>query len=69
MRHYQDKYPISDKAEYVIDYVYDNPSGASFYYQLVRLSDNAILFANQSIQNIYVHCWRYGIAYDKVSII
>ena len=69
MRLYQNKYPISDKAEYVIDYVYDNPSGANFYYQLVRLSDDAILFANQNLNNVMLHCWRYGIAYDKVSII
>lgn len=46
MKLYQEKYPISDDAKYVVDYVYDNPSGENYYYQIVRLCDNAILYAN-----------------------
>lgn len=26
MKLYDNKYPISDNAEYVVDYIYDNPS-------------------------------------------
>lgn len=37
MKLYDNKYPISDNAEYVVDYIYDNPSGANFYFQLIRL--------------------------------
>lgn len=52
MKLYQEKYPISDDAKYVVDYVYDNPSGENYYYQIVRLSDNAILYANPDKKHI-----------------
>lgn len=52
MKLYQNKYPVSDCAEYVIDYVYDNVNGMNFYYQIVRLSDNAILYANPDVKHI-----------------
>ena len=69
MKFYQKKYPISDTAEYVVDYVYENVGCGNFYFQLVRLSDNAILYANKDMNNIIVYCWKAGIAYNKVSFI
>lgn len=69
MKMYQGKYPISDTAEYVVDYVYDNPSGANYYYQLVRLSDNAILCAHKEKNDIIIHCWNVGIEKSKVAFI
>lgn len=69
MKFYQNKYPISDNVEYVIDYIYDNPAGENYYYQLVRLCDNAILYASRNIDDIIVQCWRVGITKKQVSII
>lgn len=69
MKLYQNKYPIADNAEYVIDYVYDNPSGENYYFQLVRLKDDAILASAKDQNTIFIHCWKYGIPYEKVSII
>lgn len=37
------------ESKYYIDYIYDNPSGANFYHQLVRRADNAILYANPNL--------------------
>lgn len=69
MKFYQKKYPISDTAEYVVDYVYDNVEGENFYFQLVRLPDNAILCAHKDKNDIIAYCWKVGIAYNKVSFI
>ena len=66
---YNNKYTISDNAEYVVDYVYDNPSGANFYFQLVRLKDNAILCAHESQTDIIMYCWSAGIPKEKVAFI
>lgn len=69
MKLYQGKYPIHDGAKYVCDYVYDNPSGTNYYYQLVRLSDNAILCAYERVNDIKLDCWRMGIAKAEVAFI
>lgn len=69
MKMYQNKYPISDSAKYVIDYVYDNPSGENYYFQLVRLSDNAILTSSRDITSIMIHCWNMDIPRNQVAII
>lgn len=69
MKFYKNKYPISDNIEYVIDYVCDNPSGENYYYQLVRICDNAILYASRNIDDIIVQCWRVGITKKQVTII
>lgn len=45
---------IKKISKYYIDYVYDNPSGANFYHQLVRRSDGAILYANPNLDNVYI---------------
>ena len=34
MKLFQDKYPIHDNAEYVVDYVYNNPTGETFIFSL-----------------------------------
>ena len=68
MKLYQNKYPISDNIEYVIDYVC-NPSREDCYYQLVRLSDNAVLYASRNIDDIIVQCWRVGITKNQVTLI
>lgn len=69
MKLYQNKYPISDTAEYVVDYVYDNPTGVNYYFQLVRLSDEAILCAFQDVKDVMIHCWQVGIPKAKVAFI
>ena len=68
MKLYQNKYPISDNIEYVIDYVYNN-TGKNYYFRLVRLCDNAILYASRNIDDIIVQCWRVGITKKQVAII
>jgi len=70
MRLYQTKYPVSDKAKYVCDYVYDNPEGMeNYYYQLVRLSDNAILCAYKDKKDVIIEAWSMGIKAEEVSFI
>lgn len=70
MKLYDNKYPISDNAEYVVDYIYDKPPAAqTFYFQLVRLKDNAILCARKSQTDIILHCWSVGIPKEKVAFI
>ena len=55
---------------YFIEYVWpkDAYGNQSFYYQLVRKSDLAILYANPSIDKVYIECWRCGIAHNDVTI-
>lgn len=69
MKLFQDKYPIHDNAEYVVDYVYNNPTGENFYFQLVRLSGNAILCAYRDQKDVMIHCWKVGIPREKVAFI
>lgn len=40
---------MKTESKYYIDYIYNNPSGANFYFQLVRRSDEAILYANPNL--------------------
>ena len=69
MKLYQGKYPVSDNAKYVVDYVYDGEGEFNYYYQLVRLSDNAILYANKDRDNIILDCWERGINHKEVAFI
>lgn len=65
---FQNKYPIPETAEYVVDYV--TTGDLSFaYYQLVRLSDDAILCSYHSVDDVIKHCWVVGIPHSKVSFI
>lgn len=70
MKLYENKYPISESAEYVCDYVYSNTIGhENYYYQLVRLRDNAILCSYKDKARVIAHCLHVGISKNKVSFI
>lgn len=67
---YQNKYPVPATAKYVIDYVCDKPFGEpNFYYQIVRIKDNAILYANTDRNNVIMECWKLGIPYNETAFI
>jgi hypothetical protein len=55
--------------KYFIDYIYNNPTGSNFYHQLVRRSDNAILYANEKLDNIFIKCWELGITRNEVVVL
>ena len=60
----------AETTPYVIDYIYNNTSGINYYYhQLVRRADNAILYANQSLENVFLRCWELGIPCNEVVIL
>ena len=69
MELYKGKYPIPNHSEYVIDYVCDNVSGENFYYQLVRLKDDAILCSYKSVISVKLYCWDIDIQKQKVVVI
>ena len=69
MELYKGKYPIPNHSEYVIDYVCDSVSGENFYYQLVRLKDDAILCSYKSVISVKLYCWDIGIPKQKVAFI
>lgn len=52
--------------KYFIEYLCENLDTA--YYQIVRTADCAILYANESIDNIFVHCFHQGINREDVSL-
>lgn len=56
--------------KYFIEYVYPiNAYGKqSFYFQLVRTKDLAILFSNEDLKNVEIECWKMGIAKKDVTI-
>ena len=68
MKLYNNKYPISDNIEYVIDYVYNN-TGENYYFQLVRLCDETILYAAQDQTDVFVYCWEIGITKNIIGLI
>lgn len=53
------------KAAYFIEYVYpvDAYGKQSFYFQLVRTKDCAILYANENINNVFIACWKMDISH------
>ena len=55
--------------KYIIDYIYNNKTGINYYYQIVRNSDGAILYANESIDNIFIRCWELGITCNEVVVL
>lgn len=59
------------KTKYFIDYVYpvDAYGHQSFYHQLVRTADNAILYANQNLDYVKIECWNRGINKQEVTIL
>lgn len=67
---YQNKYPVPATAKYVIDYVYDRPYGElNFYYQIVRIENGTILYANPDRNNVIMECWKLGISYNETAFI
>lgn len=69
IKFYQNKYPVKGTAKYVVDYVYNNNGASNYYYQLVRLADNLILYANADRNNVCIYAWKTGIKFDEVSFI
>lgn len=58
------------KTAYFIEYVYpvDAYGKQSFYFQLVRTNDCAILYANENINNVFIACWKMDIPHKDVTI-
>ena len=55
---------------YYIDYVINKENGCfDTYYQLVRTKDDAILYASEELDNIFLNCWHRGISKDDVVIL
>ena len=57
------------RTKYFIDFVYpiDAYGNQSFYYQLVRTKDNAILFASEKLENVQLYCWKNDINHKDVT--
>lgn len=55
--------------KYYIDYIHSNTSGENFYFQLVRREDEAILYANRDLTNIFARCFEMGINKNDVTIL
>lgn len=56
--------------KYYIDYICKNAGGKiEAYHQLVRTKDEAILYANESLDNIFLHCFHAGINKSNVTIL
>lgn len=51
------------KTAYFIEYVYpiDAYGKQSFYFQLERTKDCAILYANENINNVFIACWKISL--------
>ena len=69
MKLYQKKYPVHDNAKYVVDYVYDGEGEFNYYYQLVRMKDGAILYANKDRNYVILDCWKRGLKFEEVAFI
>lgn len=66
MKLYKGKYPIPDSIKYVVEYVYD---GNFYVYQLVRVSDDAVLCSFETLTLVYIECWKRGYDYEAVVLI
>lgn len=56
--------------KYYIDYVViPETNGLISYYQLTRTKDDAILYSNGDINNVFMECWKNGIAYNDVVVL
>ena len=56
------------KTNYYIETVTDNKDFA-LYYQVVRRRDEAILYANETLENVFLHCWAMDIKYNDVVLL
>ena len=56
--------------KYELNYVSNtDPYGKRlFYFHIERISDGAILYANESQNNCFLECWKRGINYNEVAI-
>lgn len=62
---------IKVTTKYYIDFVYEYDSNKNIicsYYQLVRTSDDAILYANADFNYVYAECFVLGINNSEVTI-
>ena len=66
---FHNKYPIPETAKFVVDYVYDNAGDMNYYYQLVRVEDDAILYAHKSQTTVCIEAWKQGIPFNQVAFI
>lgn len=58
------------KTKYYIDWVSEKHQGDwQAYHQLVRAKDQAILYANESLDNIFLYCFHAGISKDEITIL
>ena len=55
------------KTKFYIDFVHEKVNGSiNCYYQLVRRADEAILYANPDLNNIFLFCFHAGINKEQV---
>lgn len=66
MRLFENKYPIPDDVHYVVNFVYDSECS---HYDLVRLSDSAILCSFTKTIDVIVRCWELEILRSDVVFI
>lgn len=52
---------------YFIEYIHEGDSN-SFYFQLVRTKDEAILYANPEIEFVFSRCFQLGITKEQITI-
>jgi hypothetical protein len=57
------------ETKYFVDYIYNNPTVSNSYYQLVRRYDDAILYANKELDNVFIRCWELGITRDEIVVL
>lgn len=56
--------------KYYVDYVCEKTASDFItYFQLVRTIDEAILYANENLDNIFLHCFHIGIHKDDLTIL
>ena len=56
--------------KYYIDYkIYKDRGRIEAYHQLVRASDEAILYANTQLDNIFLFCFHQGINKNEITLL
>ena len=58
------------KTKYYIDWKCEKYQGNfNAYHQIVRSADDAILYANENLDNIFLYCFHAGISKDDITIL
>ena len=58
------------KTKYYIDWKCEKYQGNfNTYHQIVRTADDAILYANESLENIFLYCFHAGYSKDDITIL